>query len=239
MFLLSNIKNILNILDVIIFIIFIFCIYMGYKKGFIRTLFDLISIFFSVFLSVKIYPVMNNFLKTTNRVDFIKDKINNFLLNSPSVQDKIELSQADFINNLPIPSSISNILNINNNSKVYDILNVSGILDYISTSLTNIIINIISCILVFIITYSIIKLIANILDIFAILPVINTFNKTFGILIGIIKGFLICWIFVLFYSLIFIKVNPDYADTFYNSKLSGFFYNSNIILDYIVKNFKF
>ena len=124
----------------------------------------------------------------------------------------------------------------NNNSAVYEILDVSGINEYISEFMANIFLNIFSFILIALLITILFKVLFVMLDIIAKLPVIHGINSFAGIIVGAAEGIVLLW--VVFVVAVFF-VNGQKLDAFYTSLESSVIamplFKHNIILKTILR----
>ncbi|NLK20621.1 MAG: CvpA family protein [Epulopiscium sp.] len=226
----------MNIIDAIIILVFLVNGYIAYKRGFILSLFKLISLMISIFLASKLYPIVSAFLRnTTPLYDKIKTQIASTILIQNGVETSTLTGQSDVINSLWTPNSIKNALIENNNPEVYGILNVGGLKEYIAGYIANICINIISMIIVLLVVTIGIRIIIGILDIMAKLPILNSINNLFGLAFGLVSGLLQLWIV---FTIIFIfQANPTFEKFFVymtESTLAKFIYEYNLLLEWVI-----
>ncbi|WP_058486676.1 CvpA family protein [Defluviitalea phaphyphila] len=229
----------MNAADIIIILILIINGFIAYKRGFVLSFFKLISSILSIFLAYRIYPVVSSFLRnSTPLFENIKNKIG-LTLTIENADNMGTLSgQIETINNLNLPKFLKSALIENNNTEVYKILNVDNLKDYIAGYIANICINIISMILVLIIVTIGLKIIINILDILAKLPIINSVNRLFGFIFGLIMGVLHIW--VIFVILFMFHSNPFFNQVFLlisESVIAKFLYEYNLLLKWLLKLF--
>lgn len=225
----------MNLFDLIVLLIFIISGWIAYKRGFILSLFKLVSRIVSIFLSYKLYPVVSAFLRNVSPLyEAIKSKIAPSVLTESTVQSNTLAGQSAAINNLQIPGFIKSSLIENNNPEIYKILNVDGLRDYIAGYIANICINIISLILVFIIVSIGLRIIIGILDLISKLPVLSPINNLFGLIFGVISGLINIWLF--FIVLFIFQSNPLFEKVFIlleESLIAGLLYEYNLLLKWI------
>ena len=227
----------MNYLDIAVIVIILGLGIISYCRGFVKACLGFLPVVGAVIGAYVTYPMLSKFL----RGGFIYNKI------AESVQSKLGFesvvgdtiaAQNEAINSLNAPGFIKNALISNNNSVVYNILDVSGIEEYISGFIANVCINILSIVLAFIVIFIVIKLIIHALDIIADLPVLSFLNRSFGFAVGIIKGTFIVWMIGI--ALTFFYYNEAFAGFFKlldDSKLALFMYENNYLLFMILKIF--
>ena len=97
------------------------------------------------------------------------------------------------INSLPLPDVVQNVLASNDDAQ-NNMLGVSEFRKYIADSVTGIILNAISFVLVFVGVSIIMRIIIRCLNLLSRLPVIHTMNKMGGMLVGLLKGLILLWL---------------------------------------------
>lgn len=213
-------------LDIILVIYICICARQGKISGFVKMLFRGLSYIISLiaayffsnpvgewlnqrFLYNKVYDIVNSL---TSKIDVSGS--------ASDIASSMSEKYAVLINlfNIDIDSMIESALN-----KQVDLLDsISGDIAY---SLSAGISRILGFALVFIIASIILRLLCNLLDTFAKLPVINKINRCGGMILGIIKGMLYCWLFVQIGVLIIAFCAPETNFVIENTHLAEFFYN--------------
>lgn len=216
---------------VILAILLVFMI-AGYHRGLIRTVVTLGSSIAALALSFIVYPAVNAILKVTAL----------YIMIYTGVLEKVEKidfgkgvqSQGKAItSNIKwLPDILTDKIISNNNTAMYEILNVHSIQEYISTYVTNMIISMIAIL----ITWFLIKIVlmwglrtsAGIIE---KLPVVSNFNHLGGAIIGIIKGLLTLSIIALIIPTMinipnFSEIGTQIQDSFLAQQL----YNHNLVI---------
>lgn len=224
----------LTMLDMGIILIIVLSTYLGYRKGFVHTLFNLASLVVSLFLVNLFYPVLSRFLMTTSLFYNLRDYIIDMAGISHSIEEITSAQQAQIINDLPLPNFLTTMINENNNLEIHNFLNVTRIEEYIAGFLAVIIINIISLIIVFSIVSMGLWLLSSSLHLIVKLPVIQGFNKSLGAVLGAVRSILFIWIALIAYTLLFIRAETNSVYILQNSTLALFFYERNFLLSLII-----
>lgn len=227
-------------LDIVVVGIIVICAIISYSRGLIKTLFSFVSLIISVVLTMYLYPYVSQFLiKNTGVYASIRNSIIGLLnLNNTTQNVNSTGEQINFINQLSLPEQFKHLLVTNNNSEVYNLLNVNSIGEYIGGLIATLIINIICFLGVFIIVTILVKLFINVLDLVSKLPVLNQINKFGGLILGAIKGVIIVWILFLVMSIM--SANPNLSNVFETlktSEVASALYNNNLLMN-IVTNIK-
>ena len=200
--------------DLAILAILIICIFLGYKKGLIGVIFKIFSFILSlVFSFILITPITNLVIENT------------------SIDEKIESSVINIINNNDSSQKSSTVTNyIDKYVSQYKYAAKETIAKSISTELTRTIISICTFIILFIILRIIFFFLSYISNTIAELPIIKQFNVSGGILYGTIEGLFI--IYFAFAIISFINV-PSLQSLINNSIIGSFLYNKNLILMFL------
>ena len=114
------------------------------------------------------------------------------------VDDRLsKADQSRIIEKLPVPQSLQESLEENNNAAIYQRLGVDGFTDYVSGFVSNMCLNIIGYVLTFLLVFFALHVLMIVFDFVDRLPVIHGINHFAGALLGIIKGLLIIEVLLL------------------------------------------
>ena len=102
--------------------------------------------------------------------------------------------QKNAIEELPLPSVLKNLLIRNNTEKIYKDLAVNSFNDYVPKFMANLIMNIISFVVTWLIVASFIWLAVMTLDVITNLPIIHGINQMLGLVLGAGQALVIVWI---------------------------------------------
>lgn len=223
----------------VIAMIAIFAI-VGLKKGFVMSVFKVSSFFISIYVSMKLYPLLAGILEKTPIYAGIKDAIiKNLLLRGQeaSTSSTVPVSGTAGIKSimgpLPLPDFFVKIIagKIPASSELF---NINGVVNAIGDELTKMIIAVISLIVLFIVLKIILSLVSVILKGISRLPLFRQIDKLGGFVLGSIQGFLaiyiVCAVLVLF------NANPQFETIFKNldsSLFANWFYENNFILKWM------
>ena len=195
-------------LDIIVIAIIVLMAYLGLKTGFIRSLFNFAYFVVASLISAVVYPFVSILLKDTALAGTIRDKVSEWLASKGS---GVAENLPDFLTG-----------GINKG--------VENATDLMATSITEILINMVSIIIVFIIVHIALKLIVRFLDIVKTVPVIRGFDKIGGILIGILNGFIVVY-FLLGVAVLF--ASSEIMDMIEASYITNYMYHNNLLLKLI------
>jgi uncharacterized membrane protein required for colicin V production len=228
----------MNVADWVVLGILIFHGIAAYHRGFVLSLFKLVSFAVSIFLTYKLYPTVSTFLRQSTR---LYQGLKHSIAASLAIQgDQIHTlhGQTELIQNLKLPGILKDALIENNNPEVYQILNVEGLKEYVSGYIANISINILAMILVLFLVTIGLKIVVSFLDLIAKLPVLHTVNKLTGLIFGLVCGTLQIWI--LYIICMFFYTNPHLQIVFgwiENGNVSKYLYENNLLLFLVTKLF--
>ncbi len=213
----------MNYIDILIIIFVGYSCFQGYRRGFIKTLFDTLGAVIAFFLSKEFYYITENFLLNNTKLfvkvhDFFESKMSEKLMET-------------FEQSINIPAELKNVLsNIINTGDIANADTFSVFVDNISI----ILIRSISFVITFLVIYAALVLLSNFINIIFKLPLLNLTNRLFGAGTGLIKSVIILYIvFALSSPLIGFLQDSSLSQSILDSESSKIFYNNNIILNYL------
>ena len=190
----------------IVFVFVLLFVYLGYKSGLIRTLFGIMSYFISILISFMLYPVVSDIFKSSTLYEIV---FNYF-------QKKVSSgNQSESI-------LFSGLINSVNSS--------------LSETITNLTFNVISFVIVLLISKIVLSILSSVFGIISRLPVISFFNRIGGAILGGIKGIVVLYIAFSVIMVIPQKENGNFTKDLKESKIASQFYQKNIIFDIIGKD---
>lgn len=162
----------------------------GYVRGFIKTLFNVVSMIITFGLTYYLYPYVSKFIMNeTSLYKNISDTISSNFDFEKLLEGAItKETQLQAIEKLPLPDMFKEILVNNNNPEMFKLLDVSSFQDYISGSLASIVVNIIVFIALFFIIWIVLNILVSVLDLVAKLPGLKQVNKLAGAGLGLVFG---------------------------------------------------
>jgi uncharacterized membrane protein required for colicin V production len=224
----------MNWLLIAVAVILIGYAFSGRQRGFIRTVFALFSTIIALMLTVWISPVISKQLQENNKVmGFVSERVEK-AISFKDMGDKVS-EQVEFINKLPMPKAIRNTLVENNTKDVYKAMAVDNFKEYISNSISRIIINAASFIVIMLIILIALALLCETLNIISKLPIINGLNKTAGLLAGLLQGIVVVWIGCIFLTVLGgTKLGQNIFEMINDSTFLSIIYNNNLLLNFII-----
>lgn len=215
-----------NIADLIVIIIIGFAIFRGYKRGFIKTGFGILSFFISIVITFMFYkPVMNIIKENTGFEMWLSEYLYSMNLEEPNNESgealTISESGENYIENLPeLVVDMIGLEEIKENAKATII---DKIVDFA--------LKLLSIIIVYILTKIILYFVVLVLDSVAQLPVLKQFNELFGLILGGILGLI--QIYSICAIIAFVSSMPSMngiGNIINNSAFAQVFYNNNILI---------
>lgn len=201
--------------------------YIGHRRGLIRTVFSLASFGISILLAVYLYPLVAEWLRTTPIFTALKG----YIIRTMGLEDVVYAHTVEVIANLPIPDLLRRSLMLHNTPNMFELLNVYTIEEYIAGFFAGMAINIIAMVLVFIIVRMVLGILSSMLDIVGRLPVIRHFNRGGGLILGLVQGVVIVWIGLAIINLFFLDpTRPELVRLLEESLIAGWVYEHNPIM---------
>ena len=237
----------MNILTGIIVLVFLLFMIRGYRRGLIKSLASVISLAASVVLVSFVTPYVSQFLQEQTPVyTYVMEKCQeSFTVSMDETEEKKETEktgsqmQKRAIEELPIPDMLQNLLIQNNTEKIYRELAVNSFNDYVPKFMANLIMNIISFVLTWVIVASFIWLAVMTLDVIANLPVIHGINQILGLVLGAVQALALVWIAFLVITIFSgTAIGKLLMEMIEKSFLLGKLYDGNVFLNFLQNTIK-
>lgn len=182
------------ILDLAVLIFIGWTAIQAFRKGFVVAGLSFLPML-AALVSVRLFtPTMGALLRKTLIFGSLAESIGEALQLDHIIGDAAMQTQTSLIENMKLPGFLKDSLLENNNPVVYQLLDVDSIQEYIAGFLANICINIVSVLLVFVLTFLIVRFVLKALHLISKLPVLNFMNRFLGLIVGLLKGFTIAWL---------------------------------------------
>ncbi|MDD4780001.1 MAG: CvpA family protein [Tissierellia bacterium] len=223
----------MNFVDILIIIFIGVSCFDGYKKGFIKTLFDTIGLIVAFLLSRNLYGFVEQFLLNHTRLYV---KVYGFFENkAASLSGLFESNKQnitnDLVGSLKLPAELQNVVS---NIFIHNTSTNTNLFATFVDKISIILIRSISFIITFLVLYIMLVLLSNFINLIFKLPGLNITNRVFGAAVGILKSIIILYIaFALCTPLIGFNSNGFIAENILNSESSKIFYDNNLILNYL------
>ncbi len=223
----------MNFIDIVIIIFIGIACLEGYRRGFIKTLFDTIGIIVAFFLSKQFYYIVEDFLLQHTKL-YVK-VYNFFEIKASGFTEILHNGSQDiagaFREKLNLPIELQHVIgSMFNGSTSTNADNFEIFVNNISV----IVVRSISFLITFLAIYILLVIASNFINILFKLPVLNLTNKVFGAITGIAKAAVILYItFALCSPIIGFVENNMIIEGIMKSESSKIFYDNNIILNYL------
>ncbi|MCL2378496.1 MAG: CvpA family protein [Defluviitaleaceae bacterium] len=191
----------MNALDISMLIVLAIFAIMGYRRGLVLTVYRFVSFFAALFLAIRLHPFVSRVLRDS----FVYDGIRGMIADSPNLEAAfreyapspgigVAIQERETINALPVPGPLRELMYNNNTPDMRDILRVGTLEEFVAGFLANIVINVISLFIVFILVFLILKFAGSALRIVDKLPVVASVNRMGGLLSGALLGAGVVWL---------------------------------------------
>ena len=220
---------------IISLIIVVACAAIGLKRGFIKTVFDFCGMIVAVILTVLISPYVAAALRNNPSIyNTFHSKIDGHVdVNFDMGENRLD----DYLQGLKLPGKVEEFVLKGNDA-------VTGAVESAADSanaaivdrLTDMAINCIAFIVTFIIIMILIAIVAMVLDLVSKLPILNTANKTLGLVAGLVQGYLILSVLgVILMAISTSETGIAVSNQVAANPVLSFIYSHNLILMGITK----
>lgn len=214
------------LIDLIIITVMFLFVYMGYRKGLIKVGIKLLAFIISILVALLFYkPIASQIMANTQ----IDEKINENIYTSIKDIDFNNISEEEKNNNPIIKITEKYITEAIDNSK-------QNTAQYVADSLTATLVEGITFIGLIIVLRIALLALNLIADIIRNLPIIKQFNKSGGIIYGLVEGFLIInCILAFLYIINPICANGQIQKNIEKSHIGKMIYENNFIINTVSK----
>ena len=231
-------------------IVVIFAIH-GMKKGFISQLAPILSVILSALLVNYMLPVVTGMIRENTPVysyalewsrDAIEKQTEQFLQQEGIAAEAAytgsltKIQQTGLIRSLPVPDFVGKLIESYNNSEGYRRLGVSSFVDYLAGCIASLALNVVSFLVVMLVTFLIVRAVIGSLKLFSRLPVLGLGDRLGGLIAGALRGVFIVWILMMVISAFSgTQIGASVMDQIDKSFALWPIYQSNVFLK-IVRN---
>lgn len=218
------------LVDLVIISIILSSAYWGYRRGLVAVIFKVLVFIVSLLIVFLLYkPAANAIMQNTQIDEWLSSSIR-YNLEGTILKDGKLLEPAE----TNVSKSVLNLVE----SFVQDALNeaVEDTVGYVSDHLAVFIIQVGTMLLLFILSRFLLLFIRFAAELIGNLPIIRMFNKSGGLIFGIIKGFLIIYLILAIFSILSPFVSQlGVISAIEDSSLGNAMYNNNVIVNIIMK----
>lgn len=208
------------ILDIILIALLVLAFFIGYKKGFVKSVWKITALILTIVLILILKTPAVKFLSGTNLAVTINTKISESLPQGGGVNIAQTLNLPEFLQG-EVDSQITTAQGL-------------PISDTVNSSLTSLFITIIACVGLFIIIRLILAAVFMIITAVTELPLIKGVNKLVGGLLGAVNILFIVYLLLAVMSL-FASADNMLFEEINNTQLVKYLYNYNILLQLFMK----
>lgn len=183
-----------NLVDLITLLIIGIATFLGYKRGFVKTSFRMLSFIIAIILSLLLYkPVASYIREKTNLSEWI---IQTITKNENAEQDEkeiinIEINEEEKKNGNNSTVEIEEtLINLPQNIKEYIGVDetINQAKEQIAQKIADTIINVMSLICVYLIIKLLLMIVCFVLDGIMQIPILKQINEVLGLILGVILG---------------------------------------------------
>ena len=226
----------MNVLTWIILLILAAFTLSGWSRGFVRVF---AGMFFFLASTVLVYyatPYISDFIKENTPIYQAAEENCREMLKGGEGQENSGLEQKKFIEGLGLPEALEKQLLGGSDSGSSVDRAVEGVSDYLAEYMAGLILNI----LTFVVTLAAVNLVLRMtvltLDNLAKLPVLNSINKAFGMVLGAAQGLLVVWVaFLVITAFGNTDAGRKLLEMIHESPILDFLYNINIFLKIMLR----
>ena len=238
----------MNWLLIIIVLLLALCVVNGYRKGFLRMMYSMVSWVIMFALVTWATPYINTFLRDNTSIyqtiatyceQQIREKTEKQIeQETAAVTGEVadETQPADLTKlGVKLPDSVMNNISEKTADLAGEALDASGIYAKVSAGMADFILNGISFFIAFAVGMIVLHFFSGILGIVSRIPIIRGINKYLGTVAGAIYGFVVVWI--AFYVIALCstsEVGGALISYIYESPFLTYIYENNLIVTLIM-----
>ena len=186
------------IATIIVILILLFCFFYGFKRGFLKIVLTTLALVVTIVAAGVLAPHLSKWLGTTFIGTGIEKSINSYMdkkidSSTEELVNKTKEAQEAVIDALPLPKFLKNDISKKNEESEYKLLDVTTFKEYVSTRLSNIILQALSYIILLVVIYAVLRIVLRIIGVIGRIPIIGGINRLLGGILCLIEGLLILW----------------------------------------------
>lgn len=218
------------LVDLVLISIVISNAFWGYRRGLVNVIFQVLAFIVSLLIMFVLYkPVANTIMKNTSLDERLTAAIAANLSGTTLADGNlIDAEQSN------ISTSVVNLIN----SFVTEALHraETNVVGYVSGQLARMMIYTGTMLALFIISRTLLVIVRFVAELIGNLPIIKMFNKSGGLIFGVIKGFIIAYAILAVFSVISPLISQiGIISAIQDSTFGSAMYNNNILLKLFFK----
>ncbi len=220
----------MNILTIIILAVFALCVFSGFKKGFLKTAFSLVSWILVLVLCNFVTPIVTDMLVQNTDIEVVvhetvETKVKDAIEEAAQNQGISELEAA-------LPAELKDLL-LGENESIMDALMDATTLDV--APVVDGIVGILGFVVTLIVLRIAMVIVEFALGVVAKLPLIGPADKLLGLACGAGKGLIWCWVILAIVSVLALTgVNTEFAGYISQSEILTWLQDNNLLLNLIL-----
>ena len=226
----------MNVLTWIILLILAAFTLSGWSRGFVRVF---AGMFFFLASTVLVYyatPYISDFIKENTPIYQAVEENCREMLKGGEGQENSGLEQKKFIEGLGLPEALEKQLLGGSDSGSSVERAVEGVSDYRAEYMAGLILNILTVVVTLAVVNLVLRMTVLTLDNLAKLPVLNSINKAFGMVLGAAQGLLVVWVaFLVITAFGNTDAGRKLLEMIHESPILDFLYNINIFLKIMLR----
>lgn len=232
----------MNWLLIIIVLLLALCVVNGYRKGFLRMMYSMVSWVIMFALVTWATPYINTFLRNNTSIyqtiaTYCEQQIREKTEKQIEQETAAVTGQPADLTKLGVklPDSVMNNISEKTADLAGEALDASGIYAQVSVGMADFILNGISFFIAFAVGMIVLHFFSGILGIVSRIPIIRGINKYLGTVAGAIYGFVVVWI--AFYVIALCstsEVGGALISYIYESTFLTYIYENNLIVTLIM-----
>ncbi len=220
------------LVDLVIASIILSHAFWGYRRGLVNVIFKVLTFIISLIIMFVLYkPVANMIMERTEIDEWLSGSIS-------SILEGTTLANSTVLN--VESTNVSEGLINEINSFVTEALQkgVTNVVEYVSVNLAKMMIYTGTMLLLFIVARFGLFFVRFLAEIIGNLPIVKTLNKSGGLVVGIVKGFLVTYAIFAVLSVVSPLISGwGVIAAICDSHLGSAMYNNNILLKILFNNF--
>lgn len=213
--------------DILILAILVIATFLGYKKGFLRTLTGVISIIISFVIAVSFSPQIEDFIQNTSVYEAIYENIEETIGTESEETTVSEKNTAK----LNMPRDMIESIHKSAEDKKNEIKSS------MTEKIGEISVKILSIVFIFLVVRILLFVILGGFGLVKKLPLIGWFDRLLGAFFGFLRGFLVVYLLLVVVTVCAsFNAQNGIVKTVKQSEFAKVMYNNNVFLDFIYKD---
>lgn len=180
----------MNILDLITAGIVLVCVLICAAKGLLISVYNLFSLFIAFMLTRRLYPIVSDFLRDTPLYGSLRQITLGWIGQNEITSDTGQIV-TDTVDGMALPELFRRIVLDNIEP---DALDLTAVYDSVSSFAAGLAIDALAMVAVFITVFMLMRVVGMALRVVSRMPVIKTFNRIGGAVMGLVIGAILSWL---------------------------------------------